>query len=82
MDRQTKKASAIIVPALIAFSMGQTVLFALAGPVARDIGLSEFQFGSIIASAAFMFVIVSPIWGQISDRFGRWNPARSNRIDG
>ncbi len=73
MDRTQRKSIAILMPALIAFSMGQTVLFALIGPVARDVGLSEFQVGLIVASAAFVFVIASPLWGNISDRWGRKN---------
>ncbi len=71
MEGTQRKSLAILMPALIAFSMGQTVLFALAGPVARDIGLSEFQVGMIVASAAVVFVIASPIWGRISDHWGR-----------
>ena len=73
MGSRQKKSLAVLMPALIAFSMGQTVLFALVGPVARDIGLSEFQVGMIVASAAFVFVIASPLWGSISDRWGRKN---------
>ncbi len=71
MEPKLKKPLAVLMPALIAFSMGQTVLFALAGPVARDIGLSEFQVGMVVASAALVFVVASPIWGRISDRIGR-----------
>ena len=69
--KKSKVATAIIMPALIAFSMGQTVLFAVLGPVARDIGLSELQVGSIISATAVVFVFASPVWGHISDRWGR-----------
>lgn len=58
-------------PALVTFAMGQTVLFALAGPVVRDAGLSEFQLGMIISAAAIVFVFASPVWGRISDSWGR-----------
>jgi MFS family permease len=61
----------ILAPGLIVFSMGQTVLFAIAGPVFREIGLGEFQLGIIISSAAMVFVVSSGVWGQISDRWGR-----------
>lgn len=71
MAGMQRKSLAVLMPALIAFSMGQSVLFALAGPVARDIGLTEFQVGMIVASAAFVFVLASPVWGRISDRWGR-----------
>ncbi|MEM1105081.1 MAG: MFS transporter [Pseudomonadota bacterium] len=66
-----KRATLVLAPALIAFSMGQTVLFAVAGPVMRDIGLTEFQLGMIVSAAALTFVLVSPIWGGLSDRLGR-----------
>ena len=71
-DANRRRAAAVaIAPGLLAFSMGQTVLFAVAGPVIRDIGLSEFQLGLIVSAAAVMFVIASPIWGLLSDHFGR-----------
>ena len=71
-ERQGLKSTAFaLMPGLIAFSMGQTVLFAVAGPVIRDIGLSEFQLGLIVSAAALIFVIASPIWGRISDHWGR-----------
>jgi MFS family permease len=53
------------------FAMGQTVLFALAGPVVREIGLEEWQFGVVISASAIVFMLVSPIWGRLSDRWGR-----------
>lgn len=70
-DQLRRTAPAILVPALIAFAMGQTALFAVAGPIARAIGLSELAIGIIISSAAVVFVVASPIWGRISDRWGR-----------
>lgn len=66
-----RRAALALAPGLIAFSMGQTVLFAIAGPVIRDIGLTEFQLGLIVSAAAVVFVIASPIWGRISDQWGR-----------
>ncbi|MEM1036405.1 MAG: MFS transporter [Pseudomonadota bacterium] len=66
-----RRAAFALVPGLVAFSMGQTVLFAVAGPVIRDIGLSEFQLGMIVSAAAVMFMLASPIWGRLSDSWGR-----------
>ncbi|MEM1250016.1 MAG: MFS transporter [Acidobacteriota bacterium] len=60
-----------LTPGLIAFSMGQTVLFAIAGPAFREIGLGEAQLGVIISAAALVFVLASGVWGQIADRWGR-----------
>jgi MFS family permease len=67
----SKRLITILAPGLIAFSMGQTVLFAIAGPVFREIGLGELQLGIIISAAAIVFVVSSGVWGQISDRWGR-----------
>lgn len=67
-DRLTK---AILFVGLLAFAMGQTVLFALLGPVARDIGLAEWQVGAIVSASAVVFVFVSPVWGRRADRWGR-----------
>ncbi|MCY4266034.1 MAG: MFS transporter [Gammaproteobacteria bacterium] len=58
-------------PGIVAFSMGQTALFSVAGPVFREIGLGESQLGLIISSAAAMFVVSSTVWGRIIDRWGR-----------
>ncbi|MEM9758784.1 MAG: MFS transporter [Pseudomonadota bacterium] len=60
-----------IVPGLMAFSMGQTVLFAIAGPVFREIGLGEAQLGIMISSAAVVLMLASTVWGAVSDRWGR-----------
>lgn len=68
MNKQLLKT---LMPGLIAFSMGQTVLFALAGPVFRDIGMSETQLGVIVSSAAVVFILSSTAWGRIADRWGR-----------
>lgn len=74
-DGATRRRRALIalVPGLIAYSMGQTVLFALAGPVFRDIGLAESDLGIIISAAALVFVVSSALWGRLSDRWGRRN---------
>lgn len=70
-SQQRRRTAIMLVPGLITFSMGQTVLFAVAGPVIRDIGLSEFQLGLIVSASALVFVIFSPLWGRISDQWGR-----------
>ncbi|MEM9501670.1 MAG: MFS transporter [Pseudomonadota bacterium] len=64
---------AIIFAGLMIFAMGQTILFALLGPAARDIGLAEWQVGAIISASAVVFVLISPLWGKLADRWGRKN---------
>ncbi|MEM1197286.1 MAG: MFS transporter [Pseudomonadota bacterium] len=64
---------AIIFTGLMIFAMGQTILFALLGPAARDIGFAEWQVGAIISASAVVFVLISPVWGTLADRWGRKN---------
>jgi len=61
----------ILISGLMAFSMGQTVLFAVLGPIAREIGLREIHVGLIITAAALAVVVSSPLWGRLADRWGR-----------
>ncbi|MPZ36359.1 MAG: MFS transporter [Rhodospirillales bacterium] len=56
---------------LIVFGLGQTILFALLGPLARDIGLDVIQIGVVVTISALVVVVASPVWGRISDRWGR-----------
>ncbi|MEM7000762.1 MAG: MFS transporter [Pseudomonadota bacterium] len=71
MSQRPVNTILVLAPGLVAFSMGQTVLFALAGPVFRDIGLSETQLGILVSAAAVVFVVSSGFWGRWSDRWGR-----------
>ena len=61
----------ILIAGLMAFSMGQTVLFAVLGPIAREIGLRETHVGLIITAAALAVMVSSPLWGKLADRWGR-----------
>ncbi len=56
---------------LITFAMGQTILFAVLGPLGRMIGLSEIQVGGMVSIAAVVIAFVSPWWGRRSDEWGR-----------
>ena len=50
---------------------GQSVVFITIPPLARDLGISEIQTGTIFASSALAWMIFSPYWGKLSDRIGR-----------
>ena len=50
---------------------GFTVLFAILGPLGREVGLSELQISSIIAASSLVVFLASPRWGRLSDRVGR-----------
>jgi len=66
------RASAILVTlAMIAYGMGQTVVYAIVPPLARGMSLTEVQIGLMTSCAAVCAVIAAPLWGRASDRFGR-----------
>ena len=70
-DTQRKYASRIIFIAIITVAMGQTVVFAILGPLGREVGLNEIQIGFIITCSSVVFSLFSPIWGRRSDVMGR-----------
>ena len=50
---------------------GQSVVFITIPPLARDLGLSEIETGSIFAVSALAWMMFSPYWGKLSDQLGR-----------
>ena len=64
-------ARAILLVALVGVGFGFSVLFAILGPLGREVGLSELQISSIIAASSLTVFLASPRWGRLSDRWGR-----------
>jgi len=56
---------------LVCIGIGQSMLFSILPPAAREIGLSPFQVSTIFATSASVWVFVSPWWGRRSDVRGR-----------
>ncbi|HJM15712.1 MAG TPA: MFS transporter, partial [SAR86 cluster bacterium] len=61
----------ILAAGLLCVGAGQSVVFITIPPIARDLGLSEVQIGSIFATSAFVWMLFSPVWGSLSDSIGR-----------
>jgi len=57
--------------ALMATTMGQSLVFAILAPLGREVSLGELQITSIIALSALIFGLAAPRWGRFSDRIGR-----------
>jgi len=55
----------------MAMGFSQTILFAVLAPLGREIGLSEIQVGAIISASSLTVFIAMPIWGRVSDTWGR-----------
>lgn len=67
----TRRAFSVLFVSLVCIGMGQSMLFAILPPAAREIGLTPFQVSTIFATSASIWVFVSPWWGRKSDRWGR-----------
>ena len=61
----------ILAAGLLCVGAGQSVVFITIPPIARNLGLSEIQIGSIFAISAFVWMLFSPFWGSLSDTIGR-----------
>ncbi|MSO66029.1 MAG: MFS transporter [Alphaproteobacteria bacterium] len=57
--------------AIICTGAGQTFYFAIISPLGRELRLSELQIGLIITLASLVYMVSSPIWGRVSDHWGR-----------
>ena len=68
---QFGRDKSILLFGLVTYGMGQSLLYVIFGPLAREIGLTELQFGILIAVSNVAIVIFSPLWGRASERLGR-----------
>ncbi|MGI9330947.1 MAG: MFS transporter [Gammaproteobacteria bacterium] len=71
MSDASSRARLILLFGLVTYGMGQSLLYVIFGPLAREIGLSEWQFGVLIAASNVAIVICSPYWGRASESMGR-----------
>lgn len=65
------KNMAILVFGLVTYGMGQSLLYVIFGPLARDLGLTEWQYGGLISASNVAIVLSSPMWGRASQSRGR-----------
>ncbi|MFT5134152.1 MAG: MFS family permease [Gammaproteobacteria bacterium] len=66
-----KLAKRVLLCSVLAVGFGQTILFAVLGPLGREIGLVEMQIGAIISASSLTVFLASPFWGRTSDVWGR-----------
>ncbi len=52
-------------------ALGQTLVFTLLPSLARATGLAEIQVGLIISCSSLAFALASPVWGYLSELYGR-----------
>ena len=56
---------------LLVIGAGNSMLFAVAPPMMRQLGLPDSSIGWVFALSALLWVFASPFWGRLSDRIGR-----------
>ena len=61
----------ILAAGVVIFAIGQSLLFIVVAPMARSIGLTEFQFGVTFSLANLSLIFAAPFWGRKSDVIGR-----------
>ncbi|MFT4768094.1 MAG: MFS family permease [Glaciecola sp.] len=67
----TRRQLMVLIAALMATGIGQSLVFAILAPLGREVDLAEVQITSIIALSALVFAVASPYWGRLSDKVGR-----------
>lgn len=68
---ERRRAFYILLAGVVAMGMGQSIVFAVLPPIAREIGLGDMQVLSIFMLSALWWVLFGPLWGRRSDRVGR-----------
>ncbi|MFX1323769.1 MAG: MFS transporter, partial [Promethearchaeota archaeon] len=66
-----KRAMFTIILSIFVDSLGYVMVMPLLPLIALGLGASFFVYGLIIASNAIMILIFGPIWGKLSDKYGR-----------
>lgn len=65
------RALRLLFASLVCIGIGQSMLFSILPPAARQIGITPFQVSTIFAASATLWVFISPWWGRRSDVRGR-----------
>ncbi len=63
--------TALLFAGVVLFAIGQSLNFIIVAPMARDVGLTETQFGLAYTIASLPLVFAAPFWGRRSDVLGR-----------
>ncbi|MCW5891131.1 MAG: MFS transporter [bacterium] len=71
MTARRPRGFRILFVCLVCIGLGQSMLFAILPPAARELGISPVQISIIFATSATFWIFVSPWWGRQSDVWGR-----------
>lgn len=70
-EKRARRGITFLLFGVMLSGSGQTAIFAVLPPMARDLGLADIQVGTIFTLSAILFTVLAPIWGRASDRLGR-----------
>ncbi|TFF96945.1 MAG: MFS transporter [Promethearchaeota archaeon] len=70
-DIDPRKAMLTIILSILVDVFGYSMVLPLLPTIAKNFGASDFIVGILISSNALSALIFGPIWGRLSDRFGR-----------
>ena len=70
-DKKEKNELAVLVLAVFMDILGFTIVIPLLPFWTLDLGASEYVYGLFLAIYSFFQFIWSPIWGKLSDKYGR-----------
>ncbi|MHA2260719.1 MAG: MFS transporter, partial [Promethearchaeota archaeon] len=65
------RAMFTIILSIFVDSLGYVMVMPLLPGIALGLGASDFVYGLLISSNAVMILIFGPIWGKLSDKYGR-----------
>lgn len=61
----------VIAFSLVSMGVGMTISFVVAPPLARGAGLSELEVAGVLTGSAFLYALLTPVWGRWANQFGR-----------
>jgi MFS family permease len=67
----SKRDRGILLAGLITYGIGQTLLYIIFAPLGKQIGMPEWQIGTIISISNLAILFAAPFWGRKSDSMGR-----------
>ena len=71
LPRSSTFTQSLLLVAVGVTALGQTLVFTLLPSLGRATGLAEIQVGLIISCSSLTFALASPVWGYLSELYGR-----------
>ena len=71
VDENRRLGMNVLLLAMVVVGIGQSLLFTILPPIARDFNLNEYHVTFIFSATALFWTISSPFWGRMSDSLGR-----------